>query len=156
MDKPSLITLARQKAAKYELDGDLVCAIVEQESGWDACAVRYEPAFMDRYILPLFNKGRMTPTEAYTRSMSWGLMQVMGEVAREHEFDRSSLAWLCDPEVGLDIGCMIFAVRLASAHNDVSAALLAWNGGANPNYPAEVQARMATYKALPPQTQVDG
>ncbi len=146
MPTDELIALARSIAARHSisgaLDGALVCAIVEQESAWDTHAIRYETAFRTRYVAPL----GLPPTEEIARSMSWGLMQVMGQVAREHGFDRKFLSALCEPELGLDIGCAVFAAKLASAAGDVTRALQLWNGGANPNYAAQVLARLVKYR----------
>jgi soluble lytic murein transglycosylase-like protein len=147
---PELIDLTRQIASAHDLDRALVCAVVEQESAWNPWALRYEPAFLSRYVAPLYTAGKLTATEAYARSMSWGLMQVMGQSAREHGFDGDSLAELCDPVVGVDFGCRILAARLVRARGDANAALLAWNGGANSNYSAEVLARARNYSVKSP------
>jgi soluble lytic murein transglycosylase-like protein len=40
-----LVVLARKAASAQSLDAALVCAVVEQESGWNPWAMRYEPAF---------------------------------------------------------------------------------------------------------------
>jgi soluble lytic murein transglycosylase-like protein len=137
-----LIALARAAASKHALDAALVCAVVEQESSWDAHAIRYEPAFRARYVEPL----GLPPTEEIARSISWGLMQVMGQVAREHGFNGKFLSALCDPAAGLDIGCAVLAARYSAAAGDIARALPLWNGGANPRYAAEVLARLETYK----------
>ena len=142
---PEMIEIARRIAAAHALDPALVCAVIEQESAWNPWAVRYEPAFLSRYVAPLYTAGKLSATETYTRSMSWGLMQVMGQVAREFGFAANSLPELCDPATGVELGCRILAKRLARASGDVPAALLAWNGGGNPNYPAEVLARTRNY-----------
>ena len=145
---PEIIELARKIAAAHGLEPALVCALIEQESAWNPWAVRYEPGFLSRYVAPLYTAGKLSATEAYTRSMSWGLMQVMGQVAREFGFEESSLAELCDPLAPRDrLGCQILAARLARAHGNVEAALLAWNGGATPDYPAEVLARTRNYSS---------
>jgi len=146
---PEVIELARRMAAAHGLAPALVCAVIEQESAWNPWAVRYEPGFLSRYVAPLYTAGKLSATEAYTRSMSWGLMQVMGQVAREFGFAGTSLPELCDPATGIEFGCLILAARLARARDDVSAALLAWNGGANPNYPAEVLSRTRNYSSKP-------
>jgi soluble lytic murein transglycosylase-like protein len=147
--QPEIIDLARRIAAAHGIEPSLVCAVIEQESSWNPWAVRYEPGFLSRYIAPLYTAGKLSATEAYTRSMSWGLMQVMGQVARESGFQEASLAGLCDPITGIDFGCKILATRIARAKGDIPAALLAWNGGANANYPAEVLARTRNYSAKP-------
>jgi soluble lytic murein transglycosylase-like protein len=144
---PEIIELARRIAAEHGIESALACAVIEQESSWNPWAVRYEPGFLSRYVAPLYTAGKLSATEAYTRSMSWGLMQVMGQVAREHGFEEASLAELCDPATGIEFGCRVLAARLERARGDVPAALLAWNGGANANYPAEVLARTRNYSA---------
>lgn len=146
---PELIDLARRTAAAHALKPALVCAVIEQESAWNPWAVRYEPGFLSRYVAPLYTAGKLSATETYTRSMSWGLMQVMGQVARENGFAKASLAELCDPITGIEFGCKILAVRMARAKGDATAALLAWNGGANANYAAEVLARTRNYSSRP-------
>jgi soluble lytic murein transglycosylase-like protein len=151
---PQLVSLARSAAAAHNLYLELICAICEQESAWNPWAIRYEPAFYEKYIRPLVDSGRLSPspgisaaTEARTRAFSWGLMQVMGQVAREHAFAGASLAELCDPAIGLDAGCRVFAAKLAAAEGNVTRALLLWNGGANREYPVEVLARADKYRS---------
>lgn len=149
---PDLIALARAAAAYHELDSALLCAVVEQESAWNTYAIRYEPGFRTRYVAPL----GLPPTEEVARSISWGLMQVMGQVAREHSFTGKFLSALCDPALGLDIGCAVLASKVSAAQqsgqgsapreNEIVRALQLWNGGSNPNYAAEVLARLPRYK----------
>jgi soluble lytic murein transglycosylase-like protein len=134
-DGTALIALARTAAAQHSLDPALICAIVEQESAWDPHAIRYEPAFRTRYVAPL----GLPPTEEVARSISWGLMQVMGQVAREHGFTAKSLAALCYPATGL-------AAKLRTSTNNAEHALALWNGGANTSYAAQVLARVAHYQ----------
>jgi len=126
-----LVALAQRAAEAHALWPELVCAIVEQESAWNPWALRYEPAFYDKYIATsltarrpdLANAAKLIaghdvrgeeaahlgaltspeipadPTESRARAFSWGLMQVMGQVAREHGFT-CALASLCDPLSG--------------------------------------------------------
>ncbi len=104
---PNLVALARAIASQHALDPALVCAIVEQESSWDTHAIRYEPAFRAHYVAPL----GLSPTEEVARSISWGLMQVMGQSARERGFNGKFLSALCDPSNGLAIGCAVLACK---------------------------------------------
>ena len=136
------IALARDAAARYGLDPALVCALIEQESAWDAHAMRYEPGFRALYVAPL----RLAPSEEIARSISWGLMQVMGQVAREHEFSGKFLSALCDPATGIDVGCRVLVSKLPAAPRDVARGLQRWNGGSNPDYAAQVLARVNNYK----------
>src|SRR5256885_978871 len=140
-----LIVLARKAAATHSLDPALVCAVVEQESAWNSWAMRYEPFFFAKYVAGLYTSNKISATEAYARGFSWGLMQVMGQVAREAGFDSPFLSALCDPEQGLAVGCKVLRKKLDANASDVTRALLAWNGGANPAYPAQVLARKAHY-----------
>ncbi len=152
MPTPELIALARTAAANHALEPALVCAVIEQESAWNPHAIRYEPGFRTRYVAPL----GLPPTEEIARSISWGLMQVMGQVAREHGFQGKFLSALCDSALGLDIGCAAFMSKLTNtaqpgqgivaAENEIAHALALWNGGSNPNYAAEVLARLPRYK----------
>lgn len=146
---PEIIDLARHIACEHALDPALVCAVIEQESAWNPWAVRYEPSFLSRYVAPLYTAGKLSATETYARAISWGLMQVMGQVAREFGFDEPYLSELCDPATGIEYGCRILSARVVRAKGDVPAALLAWNGGADQNYPAEVLARKRNYSSRP-------
>jgi soluble lytic murein transglycosylase-like protein len=137
-----ILALARSIADEHGVHSVLVCAVVEQESAWEAHAMRYEPGFRTRYVAPL----GLPPTEEIARSISWGLMQVMGQVAREHGFSGKFLSALCDPAVGLALGCEVLATKIAAAGNDVARGLALWNGGSNPAYADQVLARAPHYR----------
>ena len=113
---PKLIALAREAAARHELDPAVVCALIEQESAWNPHALRYESAFRARYVSPL----GLPPTEEIARSISWGLMQVMGQVAREYGFTGKFLSELCEPEIGVEVGCCVLASKFARAGEEMA------------------------------------
>lgn len=140
-----LIALARAAAVRHGLDADLVCAVIEQESSWKTFAIRYEPAFFDRYCFPLFKNPQITATEARARAFSWGLMQVMGQTAREFGYAEDFPA-LCVPQNGIEVGCKVLAHKIAVNQGNVRDALQAWNGGENPNYAQQVLARSDKYR----------
>jgi soluble lytic murein transglycosylase-like protein len=140
-----LVALASRAAVAQSLDPAVVCAVVEQESGWNPWAMRYEPAFFAKYVANLYTNNKISASEAYARGFSWGLMQVMGQVAREAGFDALFLSALCDPEQGLATGCKVLRKKFDAMAGDATRALLAWNGGANPAYAAQVLARRAHY-----------
>jgi soluble lytic murein transglycosylase-like protein len=142
-DIPALVALARTIAVQQGLSPSLVCAIIEQESGWNPYAMRYEPAFRTRYVAPL----RLSATEEIARSVSWGLMQVMGQVAREHGFVERFLPALCDPATGIRTGCTVLEKKIAAASGDVCRGLGLWNGGANQGYAPQVLTRIARYSS---------
>jgi len=141
----SLVSLARKAAASNSLDPALVCAIIEQESAWNPWAVRYEPAFFAKYVAPLYTNNKVSASEAYARGFSWGLMQVMGQVAREIGYAEPFLSALCDPADALEIGCRILRKKFDAAAGDTTRALLLWNGGADAAYPVQVLARRTHY-----------
>lgn len=166
MSAPSaLVSLARKTALAHGLDAALVCAICEQESSWNPWAMRYEPLFFAKYVAPLYTNNKVSATEAYARGFSWGLMQVMGQVAREAGYSEPFLSSLCDPTDALEIGCRVLRKKFDSAQALVTRvaqtilsapeaqsqtdtptrALLLWNGGANPAYAAQVLARRSHY-----------
>ena len=155
-------SLACQAAAKYGLDEALVCALCEVESSWMPWAVRHEAGYkwlIDFHRMTLkeaysdvslidadqnwwvFEVDVIHPpgdahTELLFQQTSWGLLQIMGAVARERGF-RGWLTELCDPQVNLEWGCK--HLRWMIDHNnayglpdyrikpeDLAAA---WNGG---------------------------
>src|SRR3989442_7842808 len=96
--------------------------------------MRYEPAFFAKYVAPLYTNNRISASEAYARGFSWGLMQVMGQVARENGFAADFLSALCDPEQGLALGCLVLQKKLAAAGGDGTRALLALNRRGHSSY----------------------
>lgn len=140
------LQLGNKYAVKYDLDTALVCAVADHESGgWNPWAIRYEPAFYERYIQPMLdNKTLHDLTEATARSISWGLMQIMGQTAREQGYT-GHLAAICDPDTGLDLGCQKLK-KCIDATTSVNEALLRYNGGSNPAYPQLVLSLLPKYQ----------
>ena len=139
-------------SAKYVIRAELIGAIIAQESSGNTLAKRYEPAFYDRYIvfrgantLMGFVPPKMPlQTEKTNRSTSWGLMQVMGETAREIGFNEDCFEALLIPARGLEFGCRLFNQLWKKHHSNETLALLAYNGGGNKEYPAQVLKRIET------------
>lgn len=86
--------------------------------------------------------------EWWSQQASWGLMQLMGAVAREHGFRGKYLTRLCsDPALNIDLGCQHLAGHLAWASRlyvgleagrvaaVTRSALAAYNGGRGGNAP---------------------
>lgn len=145
MPDQSLLDAAKQAAANAGLEYALVAAVVEQESSWVTWSIRYEAAYYDRYIKPLVDSGRLkNPTEATARAFSWGLMQVMGDTARNIGYT-GHIAMMCEPPTGLMIGCAVLNAKIKAAQMDVHLGLQMYNGGSAPNYADEVLARKAHY-----------
>jgi soluble lytic murein transglycosylase-like protein len=134
MNREDLIKVVLAAALNADIDPALACAVVSHESSWDTWAVRYEPAFFERYVLSM--KG-LNPTEMQLRAMSFGLFQIMGQTAREQGFDGRYLTELCDP-VNVNQGCRKLKRCLESEAGDVRNALLKFNGGGDAHYPEAV------------------
>lgn len=142
MSADELIALAKARAQFAGVSPPLCCAVAEQESSWNPWSIRYEPAFYERYIEKMT---RLSPTEARLRAMSWGLLQIMGETAREEGYT-GDLTKLCEPQTGLDHGLIHMKKCLARSGGNEPIALNLWNGGANPSYASEVMARLSKYQ----------
>lgn len=131
MTLPDLQQLAMNVAHKYGLDPFLVCAMCENESSWNPEAERYEPGFFHRYISSMKN---LSEEEMRLRATSLGLMQVMGQVAREQGFTEP-LSELKKPLNSLEHGCKKLAKCWRNHFGEVKAVLLAYNGGGDLGYP---------------------
>ena len=149
MTKPELVSLAKRVASEHGLDPALFCALVETESGWYTWAARYEPGFKKRYIDPIESIERFGSisyaTERAQRSTSFGLCQVMGQVARELGCKLPSLVQMCDPETGLTYGAKRLKKALDRKLGDVREALLNYNGGSEKTYPDIVLDKVKNY-----------
>lgn len=126
----------RGKASQYDLDPKLVAAIIYQESSGKYYAVRMENGFYKRYIENLI----LPITEKLLRSCSYGLMQVMGQTARELGYS-DSFDHLIKPEINIDLGCKLLKKHLDKT-GDIKKALLKYNGGADPTYADRVLSHM--------------
>lgn len=146
MRKEELEKVAVAGALNAGLDPALVCAVCAHESdGWQQYAVRYEPGFYTRYIESMKN---LSETEKRMRATSFGLMQIMGQVAREQGFDAKYLPELLEPMENIRMGCRKLKRELDKHSGDVTAALLGYNGGGNANYPNLVMAHYKDYAHL--------
>ena len=110
---------------------------------------RYEPGFKKRYIDPIESVRRYGSTSYKTerehRATSFGLCQVMGQVARELGCTVHSLVQLCDPQTGLTYGAKRLKKAMDRKSGVVRAALLDYNGGSDLEYPTRVMERMKNY-----------
>jgi soluble lytic murein transglycosylase-like protein len=116
---------------KHNFDPYLIGAIVMQESAGDPMATRFEPGYRWLYQPEIFAKQVKTTieTEENHQKTSWGLMQVMGAVARERGFANAMPA-LCDVEVNLDIGCrhLAWLAKRYDKHG-INAVIASFNAG---------------------------
>lgn len=131
--------LVAEVAEEHRVFPPLIWGIVQAESAGDSSAFRHEPHY--RYLwdvvrhqpfrklsgpevdstrppadfqsLPRVSQA----TEWFAQRTSWGLMQVMGAVAREMGFYEPFLSRLCHQQIGLEIGCK-FVRRLMHRYGD--------------------------------------
>lgn len=128
---PTYHAYAAVVAPKYHLPPKLVEAIIEHESECDRFAHRIEPAYAWLWnvrhnvpftVTPEIAAHRLPPadfpepsgisreTEWIDQQSSWGLMQVMGAVAREQGFT-GPMPGLCDPIINVNHGCQLLQKR---------------------------------------------
>ena len=143
----------------YGIELELLLAMIYQESGGDEAALRYEVAW--RYFWNpkaddgLYSKdwtieqnrthawNVLGSTEFHSQSFGWGLLQVMGSVARELGL-KGYLAKMCDPSIGLKMGLLHMQKKMRQAKGDVRRALEFYNGSAI--YAEEVLKKLADIK----------
>lgn len=112
---------------------DIMFAWVAQESGGDRWAMRAEPGFYRRYIVPKLADPNVR-RERWARATSYGLLQIMGQTAREIGFDGRYLTQLCDPTVNLPLACRyLIEDRVPRTDGTWAGALAAYNGGLRGN-----------------------
>lgn len=151
-----LSELIQVNSLKFGLDPKLVACIILQESNCDPDAYRAEDGFYEKYLK---NKSRsqlpgyipnFPPTllsEKRARSISWGVMQIMGETAREMGFSDRWLPRLAQSEINIEIGCKYLGHLFArAAKTNINAeaqltwVLTKWNGSSS--YPALIKERI--------------
>lgn len=97
-------------AASHQLPQVVTRAMVLVESSGIASSTRFEPAFYRNYIMGMDAEKLVIPPgvtlyeEKIGRATSWGLLQIMGQTARERGF-KGKFKELLTPEVGLEWGC---------------------------------------------------
>jgi len=120
--------LIQRVANSYALPADVLEGQVLAESHGDPFALRYEPAYFDRYV-----RGRspeIVKAHQYgpLAACSFGLLQILLETAMEIGFDGRPED-LFEPHIGLAWGAKHLAALLAWADGDLMRALAAFNGG---------------------------
>lgn len=132
-------------AAKYALDRFLLESLIEQESGGNTWAVRYEPNY--KWTVPFKHPLVSAATELQQQKTSWGLCQVMGGVAREMNYHEPFLSVLCNPVIGIDAGGRFLAKCIKEKGGKVRLGLLRYNGGGNLHYADDVLNRADKFRS---------
>lgn len=116
-------------ARPYPIEPELLYAFAMVESSLDPNTCRFEPAWSYHYNVSKYaKKCQITrDTEKVLQSISWGLMQVMGTVAREHGFERH-LTELTSPYLNLDIAIQKI-MELQAKYEDIADVISSYNQG---------------------------
>jgi soluble lytic murein transglycosylase-like protein len=124
-------------AMQYHLPASLLAGVIQEESRFEPWATRAEPRYLRNRKVRRFavrwskSHGGLpnTYTEQSDRSRSYGLMQVMGETAREQGFAAPYLAALYLPRNAIEHGAMLLKHLMARYRNDTLSAISAYNQG---------------------------
>lgn len=136
LNKELVNVLIKEYAKNFSLESQYVYAICMQESSMNPDAVRYEPNFYLKYIKNAENielearkiRGVSKETELKLRACSFGIMQVMGQTARELGFNGTFLTELCRIDLGMFFGCAYLQKQL-NRYDNYPAAISAYNAG---------------------------
>ena len=123
MLEPDLTHLIALHPDVGELPIACVKAVCLVESSLNQWAYRYEPQY--KYVVGAAES--LSATERTGQMISWGLMQVMGGVARERGWT-GPLPQLCDPVVGLKFG-MLHLRKFYAKYQNWPDALASYNAG---------------------------
>lgn len=125
---------------------ELILAMIWQETDpiGDRYSYRYEPGY--KYFFHFKSKRslyakwkneadnrdfalkELGPTEFHAQSASWGLLQIMGAVAREYGFG-GSMPELCDPELNIRLATKyLWLYGFQDGKNSTEKALARYNG----------------------------
>lgn len=100
------LNLIKEISEQMGIDPLLTASLVVKESTANTWACRFEPQYSYLYVPATYAKKLFSSmeTEINMQKTSWGLMQVMGGVARELGWDHW-LSELCVPVIGIRFGC---------------------------------------------------
>lgn len=126
-------------ADSFDVPPSLLAAVIQEESRFDPWAARTEPHYkrnrtVQAESLAWSRRHHGTPTAATElddRSRSIGLMQVMGQVAREQGCQERYLSALHLPRNGIHHGAKRLRILLDRYRGDTLAAISAYNQGNN-------------------------
>lgn len=118
-----LRALVTQHPDRGEIPVELLMALCTVESSCQAGAYRQEPKY--RWLVT--NGLELSVAERIGQKSSWGLMQTMGAVAREHGFD-GPFTELWNPKVSLRYGIKHLQ-KLYKKHQNWPDTISAYNAG---------------------------
>ncbi len=121
--------LAQSQAKRFGVDPLLVQALITVESNWDEWAYRFEPNYLYLFKAKEFavKDAVSLASETSFQKTSFGLMQVMGAVAREHGLE-GSLGRLFIPEINMEYGIRLL-LSLKRRYERLQDQIAAYNAG---------------------------
>jgi len=123
------LTMISAVGEKFEVDPNLIAAIIQVESSGVRYRLRAEPTF-DYLVAPerwAKALGITKDTEVMCQKTSWGLMQVMGGTARDLGYE-DHLVELVEAEIGIYWGTKYLAKQLKK-YQTIKGAAAAYNAG---------------------------
>ncbi len=127
--RDKLLTLVRDTAKKFEIEPEMLDAIVTKESTYDPYAMQYEPDFIWLSTPSKFAAANKTSVEFETelQKTSLGLCQIMGGTARDAGH-KGHLVRLFEPKANLTISCQHIR-RLQKRYSKLEDIISAYNAG---------------------------
>ncbi len=157
---PEIAQIVIKKATDYKIEPCLVAAVTFTESSGISNVSKIEPGW--KYFTTISgvpckenevrgedpNDEIAAAREVSDQRTSWGLMQVMGAVARQYGY-RGDLRDLFIPETGLDYGCRHLKNFLK--RYDIIDSISAYNAGgggicSNPEYVSKVVGYLCQFR----------
>lgn len=117
-------------ATRYNLDSNYIIAIAINESSCNQLAVRYEPLYRWIYKPEFFCALNNTTweTEVHLQKMSFGVMQIMGAVARELGHNGNMLELAHNPAVAIEYSIRHF-LSFYERYKNYEDAIASYNAG---------------------------
>lgn len=124
--------IVKRFGCAHSIDELLIYAIILKETSGNTWKTRFEPVYFEKnktHLHGTYAKKLVisSETERVHQCMSWGLMQIMGVVAREMGYD-DDLTKLLIPEVGIEWGVKKLD-KLLVLHRNTDLAVSAYNHG---------------------------
>lgn len=131
------VSWINEAAWEFGVDRYLVAAIAWKETDYSPTATRYEPEFKKRYIDKISDSTlyKLCPglapenilLERTNRATSWGLMQIMGQTARELGLTQSDMSFWLQGYMGVYYGVKYLDRKLGK--HELPEAISAYNAG---------------------------
>ena len=119
----------KEISQEFKIDICLIKAIIKTESDFNMWAIRFEPNWNYFYKVAEFSEANKITlaTEKTLQACSFGLMQIMGSVLREHGY-KEPLLKSVTPNINIYYGCKHLK-RFICKYSKVEDAISSYNAG---------------------------